>query len=498
LRGAAGGFLRRFVGLRLLIADDEESIRWVLTKALEQEGFEIETAANGKAALAAILAGRCDLVILDIRLPDMNGLDILSQAKQRGAEVTVIVVTAQATMTNAIEAMKRGAFNYLTKPFDLEAVRAVVHRAAAAHRETLRLRQELAKRYRLPLAEEERGEGAGVVLVGRSAPMQEIFKTIGRVAQSDATVLIEGESGTGKELVARLIHFHSSRWRGPFVAINCSAIPRELLENELFGHERGSFTGALERRAGKFEAAAGGTLFFDEVGDMPQELQSKVLRVLQEREFVRLGGNEPVRADVRVIAATNQDLTQAVREKRFREDLYFRLRVVPIVVPPLRQRRADIPELCRHFLEKFEREMNLEPKKLSSAALAMLARYDWPGNVRELENCLLRAAVVSPGQTIDAEDIALSSGQDRPLPGDSRLEELIRLRIKDLVRAGGGNLYHRAYALLEKPLLEAALEACGGNQTKAADMLGINRNTLRKKLSALHLAGCGNSRSQEG
>jgi len=473
------------VSVRLLIADDEESIRWVLSQALSQEDFQIKTAATGQAALEIILADQCDLAIVDIRMPDISGLDILSKAREKALSTTFIVITAQATMTNAIEAMKRGAFNYITKPFDLDAVRAVVTRAAAAHLETRRLRDGLTKLHGLAEKEPASDSQAGVTLVGSSPAMQEIFKAIGRVAGSDATVLVQGESGTGKELVARIIHFPSRRRCGPFIPVNCSAIPRELLENELFGHERGSFTGALERQTGKFEAAAGGTIFFDEVGDMPLELQSKLLRVLQEREFSRLGGSQSIKADVRIIAATNQDLSQAVREKGFREDLYFRLRVVPLMVPPLRERRSDIPDLCRHFLAKFHREMGVEAKQLSAEAEKLLINYPWPGNVRELENCLLRAAVISPGRTIGTEDVALAAGNDELAPRDATLDELLRRRLAGLIRDGGGNLYRRAAALLERPLIELALEASGGNQARAAELLGINRNTLRKKIVAL-------------
>ena len=385
-------------------------------------------------------------------------------------------------MANAIEAMKRGAFNYLTKPFDLDEVRALVARASEMHELTRtvgRIRTEVGGRYE-----------PGVTLVGTSGAMQEIFKTIGRVAKSDATVLIEGESGTGKELIARAIHFHSPRWSGPFVALNCSAIPRDLLESELFGHERGAFTGASERRVGRFETAGGGTLFLDEVGDMPIELQVKLLRVLQEREFSRVGSTQVLKANARIIAATNQTLERAVREGRFREDLFFRLKVVPITVPPLRDRRGDIPELIRHFLAKINAEMGTGITAIAPDAEDLLVRHPWPGNVRELENCLLRAAVLAPGDTLTAEDLQLSEAAPPP-PLSGSLADTLRSAVAALVHdpeRPAKDLHAAVVAAVERPLIELILEQTGGNQLRAADLLGINRNTLRKKITSLGIA----------
>ena len=461
----------------ILVADDEESIRWVLERACAQRGHAVTSVASGTAALDALRAGAFDLAFVDVRMPDLSGLDVLSRARAEHVDTLFIVMTAQNTMANAIEATKRGAYDYLTKPFDLEQVGALVHRALELRRLTRdleRLRGELKQRHEL--------------VIGRTPAMQEVYKIIGRAAPTDATVLIEGETGTGKELVARTIHYHSDR-SGPFVALNCSAIPNELLESELFGYERGAFTGATERRIGKFEAAAGGTLFLDEIADMPLGLQAKVLRVLQEREFTRVGGREAMKADVRILAATNQDLESAVRAGRFREDLFFRLNVVRIVVPPLSERRADIPELIEFFLDKVNRDLGTDMLGVTDDARDLLMRHGWPGNVRELENTLLRAAVLSRGRTLVPEDFVLT-GQPRPATtGEAQpLEDAVRRRLTELLAAGGereADLYNLVIGAVERPLIEAVLERAGGNQVKAADMLGINRNTLRKKITEL-------------
>jgi two-component system nitrogen regulation response regulator GlnG len=329
------------------------------------------------------------------------------------------------------------------------------------------------------------------LVIGRTQAMQEIYKVIGRVAPTDATVLIQGETGTGKELVAKTVHHHSDR-RGPFVALNCSAIPNELLESELFGYERGAFTGAVERRVGKFEAAAGGTLFLDEIADMPLALQAKLLRVLQEREFTRVGGRDAIRVDVRIIAATNQDLEAAVRGGRFREDLFFRLNVVRIFVPPLRDRRADIPELIDFFIDKVNRELSTTIVGATDDVRETLGRYSWPGNVRELENTLRRAAVLARGRTLVADDFVLTGQARRSVGEEQPLEEAVRQRLAEILAADSGgsasDLYGQLISAVERPLIEQVLERAGGNQVKAAQMLGINRNTLRKKIVDLGIA----------
>ena len=469
---------------KILVADDEESIRWVLTTALAAEGHTVDQVESGEAALRRLTDDRYDLALVDIKMPDLDGLTVLSRARDAGVTVPIVIITAQNTMANAIEAMKRGAFDYVTKPFDIEEVHVLVQRALEMRRQAAdltRLERETRRRFEL-----------GVEIIGKTPAMQDIFKTIGRVAHTDATVLIQGESGTGKELIARAIHSHSARWSGPFIALNCSAVPRDLLESELFGHERGAFTGAHEQRAGVFEVANGGTLFLDEIGDMPLELQAKLLRVLQERELTRIGGREVIKVDARIIAATNQDLERAVKQVRFREDLYFRLKVVPITVPPLRQRRGDIAELVAYFIDKINREMSTQISGVSPEALAMLNQHNWPGNVRELENTLVRAAVLAPGPTLMPRDLALATRDTTvTVYDDLSLEEVVRLKLKEYFRQTRDveptDLYPLIMERVERPLIELTLERTGGNQLKAAAMLGINRNTLHKKITDLKI-----------
>jgi two-component system nitrogen regulation response regulator GlnG len=467
---------------RIVIAEDEESIRFVLTRALEGRGYYVRAFAEGLPALAGLRAGSFDLAIVDIRLPDISGLDLLSRARDESLDVPFLVMTAESTMQNAIEAMKRGAFDYLTKPFDIEEVQLLVERALGARRLS-RMVENLKDEMRPQFT-----PGSG--LVGKSPAMQEIYKTIGRVAESDARVLLQGESGTGKELIARALHFHSGR-SGPFVAINCSAIPRDLLESELFGHERGAFTGAVERTLGKFEIANEGTLFLDEISELPLDLQAKLLRVLQEREFMRVGGREPIRIDARIISAANRDLAELVRKGRFREDLFFRLNVVPISIPPLRSRRSDIPELVRFFIQKINRDMKANIHGLAPDAERLLVEHSWPGNVRELENALIRACVLAGGRTLTATDFHFSgdSGVPPTTAGAAALDELVRRKLRDALPAEGEalpkDLHAMALSWVERPLIEFVLEKTGGNQLRAAEILGINRNTLRKKITTL-------------
>ncbi len=467
---------------RVLIVDDEESVRWVLKKALEKEGLETALARDAAEAFERLKDNDIAVVLMDIRMPGLNGLDALERIQKEGRNISVIIMTAQSTMQNAIEAMRRGAYDYITKPFDLDEVNILVRKALDVRhlsQEVDSLRAEVREKY----------EGG---LVGGTPAMQEIYKTIGRVAESDATVLIHGESGTGKELVARAIHFHSKRSGRPFVAVNSAAIPSELLESELFGHEKGAFTGAVARKIGKFEAAAGGTLFLDEIGDMSMQLQGKLLRVLQEREFDRVGGTEAIRTDVRVIAATHHNLEKMVRESRFREDLFYRLNVIQINIPPLRKRKDDIVPLAEHFLQKYQAGPGGIRKVFTPETLKVFRAYDWPGNVRELENAVQRAVTLSQGDKIFPDSLPpqlFKPGHGIGLSFESFLEE----KLADLVdRLGGleqGDIHSMVIHRVEKPLITLVLKKTEGNQVRAANLLGINRNTLRKKIKDLGIKG---------
>ncbi len=467
----------------ILIADDEELIRQVLCDALTEQGYHVKAVETGTQAWSALQEQSFDLAFVDIRMPELSGLDLLHKTQAAQIDLPIIIMTGQTTLTNAIEAMKRGAFDYLPKPFDLDDVHALVSHVMEAKRLTVDTD------HPLPAI-----QGRDEQIIGSGAAMQQVYKTIGRIVRSDATVLLQGESGTGKDLVAKVIHHYSARWRAPFIGINCSAIPLDLLESELFGHERGAFTGAVERHAGKFEQAAGGTLFLDEIGDMPLSLQAKLLRVLQEREFTRVGGSQALRADVRIIAATNQDLTTAVKEKRFREDLYFRLRVVPVTLPPLRQRREDIPELTTYFLDNITKEVGTSATGITPEAQTLLTNYSWPGNVRELGNTLLRAAVLSPGPLLTPADLSLPQTRI-PLPADLAelsFEEIVQRQLTTYLQQPAlleaGDLHAVIISQVEKPLIELVLDHTRGNQLKAAELLGINRNTLRKKMTDLKIA----------
>jgi two-component system nitrogen regulation response regulator GlnG len=461
----------------ILIADDEDSLRWVLEKGLRQAGYEVTSVKDGAAAVRAVEAGPFDLVFLDVRMPGLDGLAALARMREVRADACVVVMTAHGTMETAIQAMQRGAYDYLTKPFDLDEVLLLAERALAAGR----LTQEVA---RLRSGLQEVREFSA--LIGRHPRMQDVYKTIGRIAGTDVTVLLRGESGTGKELVARAIHHYSRRAGRPFVAVSCAAIPGTLLESEMFGHERGAFTDAKERRLGKFELAHGGTLYLDEIGDMPLELQTKLLRALQERTIERLGGHEPIRIDVRVLAATNRDLETLMREGKFREDLYYRLNVVTLNLPPLRERRRDTPLLVEHFLAKYATELG--ECGVAPEALDRLVGHDWPGNVRELENVVQRAMVMATSGVILPEHLPIGPvSAAASVAVDASLEEVIERKLIECVRGlrehASANLYDLMIGLVEKPLLRAVLRETGGNQVRAAQILGINRNTLRKKLT---------------
>ncbi len=468
---------------RIIVADDEESMRWVLSKALKRKGFSVDLARDGEEALALINANAYDLAILDIKMPGLTGLDLLDKVREMKSDLLVVIMTAEASMKNAIEAMKRGAYDYITKPFDLDVIDAIIEKIDKAREMTSQvtmLKEELKDRYQLEKT-----------IIGNSPAMREVYKTIGKVAPSDVTVLVQGESGTGKELIAKAIHFNSKRLGKPFIALNCAAIPKELLESELFGFEKGAFTGAVERKLGKFEQANGGTIFLDEIGDMPLDLQAKILRVLQEKEVTRTGGNQSIAVDTRIVAATNQNLEDKVRQKTFREDLYYRLNVVPIHLVPLRGRREDIPLLVDYFVKNSCSELEIPVKQCSSDAIRMLTNYPWPGNVRELENTIKRAVILSSDPLLTAADFSSLPTQKA---GNLRNEELslealveIKLRssLDNIDKMETGDLHGMVLAQVERPLIRFVLEKTRGNQVKAADILGINRNTLRKKIHEL-------------
>ncbi len=463
----------------VLVADDDAAIRTVVRQALTRAGYQVRLAETAAGLIKLVEEGRGDVVITDVILPDANGLDTIPQLLAKRPGLRVIVISAQNTLSTAVRATEQGAFDYLPKPFDLnELIRSV---AAALEG-------------RAEAAVLDFG-GDDTPLIGRSPAMQEVYRLIARVVPNDLTVMILGESGTGKELVARAIHDMGPRARRPFVALNMAAIPRELIESELFGHERGAFTGAATRAAGKFEQAQGGTLFLDEIGDMPIEAQTRLLRVLQTGEFTAVGGARSQRADVRIVSATNQDLLALTTTGRFREDLFYRLNVVPLVLPPLRARSEDVPALAHHFLDAAARE-GLPRKSLDSAALDELRSHAWPGNVRELENLMRRLAVLERGDTIGPAAVRSGIGNlARPVPNISLdsagLAEAAALHIGRYFSECGGippdGVYDRLLAEVERPLILACLDAMGGNQLKAARLLGINRNTLRKKLTDLGL-----------
>jgi two-component system nitrogen regulation response regulator GlnG len=462
---------------QVLVVDDDAAVRTVVAQALRREGHEVTTAET-LAQLDRALAAACpDVLVTDVRLPDGDGLAHLSEVAARYPGLPAIVLSAQNTLTTAVRAAEAGAYEYLPKPFDLGALAQAV--AAAAARGA---------------AEPEPGEADddALPLIGRSPAMQALYRVIARVVATDLTVLVTGESGTGKELVARAIHDLGPRRSAAFVAINMAAIPRDLIEAELFGHERGAFTGAVARGQGRFEQAAGGTLFLDEIGDMPIEAQTRLLRVLQQGEFTSVGGARPIRADVRIVAATNRDLAEQVAAGLFREDLFYRLNVVPVALPPLRERREDVALLARHFLDGAAAD-GLPRRQLSADALALLTAHDWPGNVRELENLVRRLAVFARDEVVDAELVRGMIGRRSAEPRSDDFPEAVRALIEALSRdvpgvLDDGSLYDRVIAEVERPLIDFMLGRHGGNQLRAARALGINRNTLRKRLDELGIA----------
>jgi two-component system, NtrC family, nitrogen regulation response regulator GlnG len=465
----------------ILIADDDAAIRTVLNQALARAGYAPRVTGNAATLWRWINQGEGDLVITDVLMPDENAFDLIPRVKKVRPDLPIIVMSAQNTFMTAITAAERGAYEYLPKPFDLNELVAVVGRALAEPRR---------KAQRLPADTPE-----GLPLIGRCSAMQEIYRVLARLTQTDLTVMITGESGTGKELVARALHQYGKRRNGSFVAINMAAIPRELIESELFGHEKGAFTGAQNRHTGRFEQAEGGTLFLDEIGDMPMEAQTRLLRVLQQGEYTTVGGRTPIKSNVRIIAATNRDLQQQIDQGLFREDLFYRLNVVPLRLPPLRERLDDIPDLVRHFLAIAARE-GLPPKGFEPAAIERLKRYHWPGNVRELENLVRRLSAIYSQEIVAVDMIEnelaspgrASFANAAEATGD--LSEAVERHLADYFMGFGNELpptglYGRILKKIELPLITAALVATRGNQIRAADLLGLNRNTLRKKIRDL-------------
>ena len=468
----------------LLVADDDAAIRTVLNQALSRAGYEVRLTSNASTLWRWISQGEGDLVISDVVMPDENAFDLLPRIKRIRPDLPVIVMSAQNTFMTAINASEKGAFDYLPKPFDLKELMGAITRALAAAKSVNR-------------EPEHTTQAEDIPLVGRSAAMQDIYRVLARLMQTDLTVLINGESGTGKELVARALHDFGKRRNGPFVAINMAAIPRELIESELFGHEKGAFTGATARNTGRFEQAEGGTLFLDEIGDMPMEAQTRLLRVLQQGEYTTVGGRQVIRTNVRIITATNKDLRTLINQGLFREDLYFRLNVVPLRLPPLRERSEDIPDLVRHFITQAESD-GLTAKQFENGAIDALRRHIWPGNVRELENLVRRVLALYPQDVITASTIEhelseseLSTTLDSPTP-DETLGQSVERHLSNYF-SGYQNtlpppgLYHRILREVEYPLLCAALAATNGNQIRAAELLGVNRNTLRKKIRDLEI-----------
>ncbi|MBX9739744.1 MAG: nitrogen regulation protein NR(I) [Beijerinckiaceae bacterium] len=482
----------------ILVADDDAAIRTVLSQALARAGYEVRVTGTAATLWRWVQAGEGDLVITDVVMPDENAFELLPRIKKLRPDLPIIVMSAQNTFMTAIKASERGAYDYLPKPFDLKELVAIVGRAMSEPRTRV--------------AREKPEEIEGMPLVGRSPAMQEIYRTLARLMQTDLTVMITGESGTGKELVARALHDYGKRRGGPFVAINMAAIPRDLIESELFGHEKGAFTGANARSAGRFEQAEGGTLFLDEIGDMPMEAQTRLLRVLQQGEYTTVGGRTPIKTNVRIVAATNKDLRVLIQQGLFREDLFFRLNVVPLRLPPLRERTEDIPDLARHFF-KLAASEGLPLKHMEPAAVERMKRYRWPGNIRELENLIRRLAALYPQELVTDQLVEAELGHDAPVVSrqtqaptnggsapsanshaedDATLSLSVEHHLATLFRTHGDQLpppglYHRVLREIEYPLISAALSATRGNQIKAAELLGLNRNTLRKKVRDLDI-----------
>jgi two-component system nitrogen regulation response regulator GlnG len=455
------------------IVDDDRSIRWVIEKALSREGIGFNSFSSAQEAMDALSGGPPEVLVSDIRMPGLSGLELLNTVKTRHPAVPVIVMTAYSDLDSAVAAFQGGAYEYLPKPFDVDQAVELIRRALEERRRE---------------ADAVEPASGATEILGQAPAMQEVFRAIGRLSQSSATVLITGESGTGKELVARALHRHSARAQKPFVAINTAAMPKDLLESELFGHERGSFTGAQQQRRGRFEQAEGGTLFLDEIGDMPSELQTRLLRVLSDGTYYRVGGHQQIRANVRVIAATHQELERRVSEGAFREDLYHRLNVIRLRLPSLRERPGDIPLLARHFLASSAKQLGVEPKRLSEHALQYLSRLDFPGNVRQLENLCHWVTVMAPGQVVDSGDLPAEFREQGATPASDWLSALQQEAERRLARGEVGILDELARQF-ERTLISQALRKTGGRRIEAAGLLGMGRNTITRKIQELGIEG---------
>ena len=474
----------------ILIADDDKAIRTVLSRALGRAGYDVRLASNAATLWRWVANGEGDIVISDVVMPDENGLDMLLRIKKIRPELPVIIMSAQNTLMTAVKAAERGAYEYLPKPFDLDELLTVISKGLSPKKSSSTLRV---------IEDEEE-----MPLIGRSPAMQDVYRVMARLMNTDLTVMISGETGTGKELVAKALHDFGKRRNAPFVAINMAAIPKELIESELFGHEKGSFTGAISKNIGRFEQAKGGTLFLDEIGDMPMEAQTRLLRVLQEGEFISVGGNQAIKVNVRIVAATHRNLKTLITQGLFREDLYYRLNVVPINLPPLRDRIEDIADLVRHFFNNFAEKNNKPPKLMDPEAIEFIKDYNWPGNIRELENLVQRLAALYGEDVISLENVSnelsptpttdIQSNENKEnIFADETLQQSIYRHLRKYFDAHPGGdlppngLYTRILNELEIPLIELSLRATRGNQIKAAELLGLNRNTLRKKIKELEI-----------
>ncbi len=468
---------------RILIVDDDLSLNHFLTRALTQKGYQTLSAPTGGDAASHLRREHIDLVLLDNRLPDRTGLEILLDMKRDFPKLCVIIMTAFGTTETAIEAMRRGAFDYILKPFELDEILELVARGLEAH-------HLMSRAVAIPSLSDFPGESDRII--GKSRVMQEVYKMIGQVAGNDVTVLIRGESGTGKELVARAIYHYSRRKERPFLAINCAAIPEPLLESELFGHEKGAFTGATKRRIGKFEQCDRGTILLDEIGDMSLATQAKILRVLQEGEFERIGGNETVRVDVRILTSTNRKLEELIKEGRFRDDLYYRLKIMPITLSPLRDHKEDIKELTEYFFRVYNRQLGTKVSHIAPSVYEKLTSYSWPGNIRELENTINRSLILCKGEVMTGEDIIFDrEGEPPPLANDEELENMLSKMLDplltDLLRLWGRGFHSSLLEKIEKFLIQKALAETRGNQVQTAKLLGISRNTLRNRIEKYNL-----------